>query len=249
MKVSCYRMSVFAGLALAIPAVSQAADWWGNAPTDRLTIAARDSEGHKKTIRVNLDNAATGPTGEQSVDLMWRGELLGRVSYQLGADPHSLPLNFTAVAGDLDTEFFISVPNRVFAAVNDAEGRADANVTVTDLNGDGASSMGMFGDQDFYRWDYNGTVPNGTLFSTQVSGPLDAAPNGFNTGGSITPVGSGFTPLGAPVSILSGRVHFTLSAFDRAEGTGLFQINALPTPGAFTLAGTSILCILRRRRS
>lgn len=231
-----------------VATTASAADWWGDAPSNRLTIGAKSSRG-RDVVRVNLDQALTGPTGEQTVTLRKGNRILGEVTFRLGAGPeHAMNLDFTATAGDRDTEFFIGVPNETFAAVSNAEARAQAQLIVTDVDGNGATATGMFGNADVYSWNYNGTVPNGVLFDTQVTGPIIVTPGATIGIDEQSPFDGVFVSVPEPVSALSGRAHFTLTAFDQAEGNGRFELRTIPAPGSFAMAAGAFALLLKRRR-
>jgi MYXO-CTERM domain-containing protein len=155
-------------------------------------------------------------------------------------------LNFSVSAGTLDTSFVISSPLLSFPTINQAEGRATAGVTVTDTDGNGATLSG--GRSPLYTSRYNGLVPGGTLFTNLIAGPVTAAAFDSATDSESFPGGGAFAPIAGPVSDMSARFAFTLSANDEASGTSSYEIREVPAPGAVALLGLGGLIAARRRR-
>lgn len=156
------------------------------------------------------------------------------------ADP-VVSIGFSVLAGAADTDFTISTALLSFPAINNAIGSASGSVTVTDVDGNGASIAGI-GGAPIFEWDYNGLVPTGTNFVTFVNGTAAGAFQSATDSANFGPV-----VIGGNVSDISGAVNFRLSANDRASGTGVFVVE-IPTPGAIGLASLAGLTALRRRR-
>jgi hypothetical protein len=154
-------------------------------------------------------------------------------------------LNFSVSAGSADTTFTISSPLLSFAAIDPASGRASAGVSITDTNGDGAT-ISPVGQPGLYTSQYNGAVPSGTLFADLLTGPVVAGAFDSNSASASSPGGGLFTAIGTPVSDMSARFHFSLTANDQASGTSTFEI--VPAPGAVTLLALGGLFAGRRRR-
>lgn len=154
-------------------------------------------------------------------------------------------LNFSVVAGSLDTTFTITSPLLSFAALDPATGRATAGVSVTDTDGNGAT-MSTDGDPSLYTSRYNGAVPGGTLFADLLDGPVTAPAFDSATDSESFPGGGLFAPIAGPVSDMSARFRFELTANDEASGTSSYEI--IPAPGAVALIGLGGLLAGRRRR-
>jgi MYXO-CTERM domain-containing protein len=154
-------------------------------------------------------------------------------------------VNFSVSAGSLMTAFTINSPLLSFATINSAVGRASAGVTATDTDGDGAT-VAAAGQPALYLSQYNGFVPSGTLFADLIAGPVSAPAFDSQTASGSSPGGGGFSPIADPVSDMSARFNFTLTANDEASGTSTYEI--IPTPGVIALLGLGGLVATRRRR-
>lgn len=154
-------------------------------------------------------------------------------------------VNFSVSAGSLMTSFTINSPLLSFGTIDNAVGRASAGVTVTDTDGDGAT-VAAAGQPALYLSQYNGFVPGGTLFADLISGPVMAAAFDSATANASSPGGGNFSPIGDPVSDMSARYRFTLTANDEASGTSTYEI--VPAPGTIALLGLGGLLAARRRR-
>lgn len=155
-------------------------------------------------------------------------------------------LNFSVSAGSLATTFTITSPLLSFPTLNPASGRATAGVTVTDTNGDGAT-MGADGQPSLYTAHYNGAVPGGTTFADLLGASVAAAAFDSATASASSPGGGLYAPIAGPVSDMSARFRFTLTANDEASGTSSYEI--IPAPGAVALMGVAGLFAGRRRRN
>lgn len=154
-------------------------------------------------------------------------------------------VNFSVSAGSLMTSFTINSPLLSFGTIDNAVGRATAGVTVTDTDGDGAT-LTAAGQPALYLAQYNGAVPGGTLFADLISGPVVAMAFDSASANASSPGGGDFAPIGDPVSDMSARYRFTLTANDEASGTSSFEI--IPAPGTIALLGMGGLLASRRRR-
>lgn len=170
--------------------------------------------------------------------------VIKRINMSLIQDP-VINLTFDVVA-DSQTDFVVTSTLLSFAAINPAIGRANANVTVTDLDGDGASITGLHSNGDIYWAAYNGMVESfgSTNFHTGISGastfnPFDSA----SASSSIPPWAS----ISGTVSDMSAQFRFRVSPNDLATGSSSYEI--IPTPGVLTLAGLGGLLAARRRRA
>jgi uncharacterized protein (TIGR03382 family) len=162
-------------------------------------------------------------------------------------DDPIVQLNFSVSAGTLNTTFTITSPLLSFAAISNAEGRASAGVTATDIDGNGATVMPA-NQPSLYTSRYNGAVPGGTLFADLIDGPVAAPAFDTNSASEDFPGGGLFTPVAGAVSDMSSRFRFSLTANDDASGTSTYEIRPIPAPGAVTLLGLGGLLAGRRRR-
>jgi hypothetical protein len=147
-------------------------------------------------------------------------------------------LNFQVLAGAQNTVFSVDSAVLSFAAISNSAGRASAAVSVTDLNGDGATytpqGAGAYGS--FYNGANN--------FQNLIGAPVVAAALSTATTNEAFP-GVGFSNIGTPLTDISSDWNFTLSAGDLASGTSEFEI--IPAPASAVL-GLVALTGLRRRR-
>ncbi|MGE3107012.1 MAG: hypothetical protein AB7G11_04250 [Phycisphaerales bacterium] len=160
-------------------------------------------------------------------------------------DPE-VALNFSIMAGSLETAFTISSALVSFASINGAVGQASAGITATDLDGDGVT-LSPTNPAGMYIAQYNGIAPTGTTFRGFFSAPVSApTPFGSTSFSSDYPGGGGFAPIPGDVSDISSRFTFTLSANDIASGTSIFTV--VPAPASASLIAFAGVLARRRRR-
>ncbi|PHQ80437.1 MAG: hypothetical protein COB69_06005 [Phycisphaera sp.] len=151
---------------------------------------------------------------------------------------HSVALNFQVVAGMSNTVFSVDSAVLSFAALSNSLGRATAAVTLTDLNGDGATytpaAVGAY--SAFYN--------TGTNFQDLITSPVTAAANSTTITDDVFPA-TGFANIGTTLTDIEASWNFTLSAGDLAAGTSNFEV--IPAPASAVL-GLVALAGLRRRR-
>lgn len=166
---------------------------------------------------------------------------------KMNADPQ-VTVNFSVNATALATHFAITTGVLTFpSGINSgAIGRAQAGITITDNDGDGASATGGFGGFG-YRANINGTIPVGTQFSKLLQGPLVVAPDDTQTFDDNTAGYPGYIPIAGTVNSMQAKFDFTLSPNDSASGTSFYEI--LPAPGSLSLLAGAALVGGRRRRS
>lgn len=165
---------------------------------------------------------------------------------ELHNDPQ-VNFGFAVTAGAVDAEFSMYSALVSFPTINSPEGRASVAYSVTDNNFDGATLTGVDPDTHqpakSYRAQYN-TFPNGTAFTDLIDG-LSATPGSSAGTSAEDPIGVGnYTPIGVPVSNISARVAFTLTAGDFASGTSTFEV--IPEPASLLLLVASFGLIRRR---
>ena len=184
----------------------------------------------------NLRNA-----GGQTIATLTTGSL------RVHEDP-DVALNFSVMAGSLDTAFTISSALVSFAAISNVQGYASAGITASDLNGDGVMVVPA-GADGMYQSQYNGMVPTGTTFQNffpaQVSDPTPGSTVSFS---SEFPGGGAYVPIAGTLTDISSRFTFTLSGNDIASGTSIFRVVEIPAPSSLALLGLGGLVIGRRRR-
>ncbi|HZW09425.1 MAG TPA: hypothetical protein VFF69_05930 [Phycisphaerales bacterium] len=168
---------------------------------------------------------------------------LSRASVNIFADP-VINMNFNVQAANQNTVFTVSSGLLSFPTINGAVGAASAGVTVTDVNGDGAT-LAPDGSE-IYRAHYNGQIPGGTLFTTLLESPVSAGAFQSASATDEYPGGGNFVAIGDPVTSMSARWSFTVSAFDMASGSSTFIV--VPAPAGAAVLGLAGLAIARRRR-
>lgn len=168
---------------------------------------------------------------------------VGAGSPELGPpNPNQINLNFAVQAGATDTTFTIDSTQLFFGPFSNAQGRATAAFTVTDLNSNGAMLTGQGPNSGSYMAQYNGFVPTGSTFAEGINSII--APSGSNFGTLNMPAGPGFVGIAGSVGDMSSRVHFTLSARDFASGTSNYEIIPEPATLGLLLMGFGLI---RRR--
>lgn len=174
------------------------------------------------------------------------GELLAtlsRASVTVFADP-VINMNFNVQASNQNTIFSVESGLLSFPEIQGAMGAASAGVTVTDVNGNGAT-LSPDGPS-MYLAHYNGEIPNGTLFTPLLTNPLSAGAFQSNATSEEYPGGGNYAAIGDPVVSMSAAWTFTLTALDLASGTSTFVI--ILSPAGAVLLGLAGLAASRRRR-
>lgn len=168
---------------------------------------------------------------------------LTNASVTVLADP-VINLNFAVQAASSDTTFTITSGLLSFPEIDGAIGAASAGVTVTDVDGNGAT-LSPDGSS-MYHAHYNGDWPAGTVFADLLGGSVTAG--AFQTGADDEefPGGGGFTNVGDDIVSMSSAWTFTLSAMDLASGSSTFVI--VPAPASLAALGIAGLAAARRRR-
>ena len=243
------RVAMCAGALVAASAVAQA-----GITDPGLVITASNANG-SGTYQVFLSNGSWTTTNSPNDTWSWQSPVGGydifddnfnvvahvdNMYCNMVADPQ-ITVNFSVNSTSLATHFTISSGILSFGAINPAQGRATAGITITDNDGDGSSLTGGFGGGKAYHTDYN----SGSTFGNFVSGfgaPADdSATNSESSAGY-----PGYIGIGGAVTDMSAAFDFTLSANDSASGTSFYEI--IPGPAAVGLFGVAGLVGVGRRR-
>ena len=168
---------------------------------------------------------------------------LSNASVSIFADP-IVSINFNVQATNQNTIFTVDSGLLSFATINGAVGAASAGVSVTDVNGDGAT-LSTEGST-MYSSQYNGLYPNGTTFADLINTSVSAGAFQTSAASADFPGGGNFASIGVPVDSMSAAWHFSLSPLDVASGTSTFVV--VPTPSGVALLGMGGLVAFRRRR-
>jgi hypothetical protein len=158
------------------------------------------------------------------------------------ADPQ-IALNFVVSAGAANTHFTITSATLGFPALNPAEGRASAGITVTDNTGDGTSLTGNIDGGKSYRAMYDG----GTVFADLVNDDSTSVGFGTITSSEANPA-SGFAPIAGGLDSMASEFGFTIPAGDSASGTSIF-VTQIPEPSSLVMILFGCLLLARGVRS
>ncbi|MCW5777277.1 MAG: PEP-CTERM sorting domain-containing protein [Phycisphaeraceae bacterium] len=184
---------------------------------------------------------------DHAVDIYSQGgsllATLGTASVTFIADP-VIMLNFNVQANQQNTLFSVGSGLLNFPMINSPVGAASAAVTITDVNGNGATFTPDAAGAHLSH--YNGEVPNGTQFASLLTSGFSVGAFSSDTRSDEYPGGGQYAPIGVGVFDMSSRWSFTLSAFDLASGTSVYVI--IPAPGSLGLLGLGGLLAIRRRR-
>lgn len=225
--------------------------------TDPYIFVRATNDSGMGTLTIPVADATPGPNGSFTfsllapVDIMDGPNVIATITQLnstvrpiLGGQPHTITLSFTFLAGSSMTRFEVDSTLMTFDEDLLSEAaRATAGISITDSDGDGASSMGNLPGGAHYTTRYNGQP--GTTFANLLTGAYMAGSGQSMTADDRSP-GSGFTDLGGNVDDMSARWDFSLSANDQVGVTSSFFI--IPTPGAIALVGLAGLTMARRSR-
>lgn len=167
----------------------------------------------------------TGQDPDSFIPIGDTGAVLRWLIIEIDPDP-VVNLHFSVQAGPTPTRFTKTSSLLSFAEIPDARARASAGITVTDVDGDGASVVGQMPGDKVYSANYNVT----TNFAYLISGPVAAGQYATVTASEA----KNWTPIGSASSMIAS-FDFVLSPNDIASGTSVFVVEAVPEPGA--LAG------------
>lgn len=130
-----------------------------------------------------------------------------------------------------------------------AQGRASASLTVTDLDGDGATLSAGIDDEFSYAAQVNptdGDATSGTNFASLLTS-VSATPFDSNTINEDFADGGLFADVNTEVSAISSYYQFALTAGDSASGTSVFVV--VPEPATLALLIGGLGSLFMRRRS
>ena len=146
-------------------------------------------------------------------------------------------INFNVTAA---SEVTVSVSSATvsFSALNNPPASAEAEVTLTDNNGNGAAMIETInGNAGLFRAIYNGSTQYAALLGDSSIG-----------GGSVTFSEDTSGPIAGSVTSIAARFDFKLSAGDSASGSGRFVVVPEPSFAIFLLSSCATLAAARRRR-
>lgn len=166
-------------------------------------------------------------------------------------DPQ-VTVNFNVFSGALNTTFTVTSATVSFAGISNAQGRASAAFSATDLDDDGVTLSGLINDGmgnfSAYNSRFNGAYPLGTTFKNLLTGAFTNPTPGITITSSEDYPGVGtYVPIAGTLTDISARFKFTLSANDIASGTSVFEVIPVPAPGTLALLGLGGLAAARRR--
>ncbi len=163
---------------------------------------------------------------------------LENLTLKIDSDPE-VGIEFGLRAGSLATTYSVLSEIVVFDPLVNPTAYASAGVTLTDRYSDGASILGLFGNNKVHQARYNST----SVFANLV--------NGFSiVGGTLTnseakpPVGN--ETIFDTLTSIESEFWFKLSARDSASGTSTFVV--VPEPATICLMGIAGLAFLRKQK-
>lgn len=163
--------------------------------------------------------------------------LLGTVNLlevELIGDPVAT-VTFDVTAASSDVTVTISSAVVTFDTLTDPDASAEAEVTLTDNNADGASLLAFAPNSGLFQAVYNGSTTHAELLSNTIIG----------SGNTITIGSSPTSTIAGNVSSIQSKMSFNLSAFDNAAGFGSFTV--VPEPTSLALLSLGGLLLARRR--
>lgn len=162
---------------------------------------------------------------------------LGQATLFLRPDPQ-IGMGFSLTSGDAETQITISSAMLSFApGIGSAVGSASAAITLTDVQGNGATLTGTGPGASAYSAHYNGAAPGGTVFASGLPG--------LSTGGSDDDNFDALNlAIGPIVDNMSAQYSFSMSANDQASGTSTYTVT--PEPSSLALLALAALAARRR---
>ncbi len=216
---------------------------------DLVTITMTDAHGHSASKGIanpfeKLPPQANVPERVQEriaerFELKHGNTVLGWVD-SLGVDLDGDPvagINFSLTAGGSDVTVTVTSATVAFAALMNPAASAEAEVTLTDLGGGGATISTLSGNSGLFKAIYNGTQEYGSLLSTSAVG-----------GGSVNFSQDISGPIAGSVSSIQAQFAFKLTAGDSAQGSGTFTVVPEPTLIGLALCGCLTLLVTRKGR-
>jgi hypothetical protein len=149
-------------------------------------------------------------------------------------------LRFSVEAGSGDTTFTINSSVVGFTPMTDPNAVASSSLTLTDVDGNGATLTGLEAGDKAYRAIYNGGASWAYLNPTySVTEPF-----GGDVESNRQPI-SGLQPVVDTLTSIQSEYMFTLSANDLASGTSTFNLAApvVPEPLSFVAVLTGLVGI------
>jgi len=226
-----------------------------------LTVVAQNADG-QGSYNLAIEG---GPRGEPWCTLAWTGTFdivdpsnpgvvigtLKELALSYDADP-AINLHFSVVAGGSTTTFTITsalqaVNPPIPAAV--ARGRATSAFSVTDGPlGGGATLAGLEPGGGAYIAQYNGFVPGGATFASQIQQITFIPPDRSRSDSVNDPDAdpTHYRAVGATVNDISAEIKFTLTPRDLASGSTTYEI--MPEPAGLMLLAAGAAGLRWRRR-
>ena len=150
-------------------------------------------------------------------------------------------LGFAVTANSTDTVFTISSDVVNFSSLTNPDAVATARIGVTDSDNNGVDLTGAYTSGKSYQALYN---MGPSVWAELIDG-VSAGAGDSNSINARQPL-SGFGSISGSVTSIRSEFHFTLSAYDQADGTSAFGV-IIPEPTTAILFGLGFMATLLRR--
>jgi len=215
-----------------------------------ILIAAEMSGGGESSTFVWGFPQPVSPSGSWSwslpmpIEAYSGGLLLGTIdalTLTVDGDP-GVSLAFAVTAGPGGLNFTWSGGPVAVPTYTNPIAYASAGITLTDLDSNGASLIGLYPGSKAYEAVYNTTVGWAYLLDNLTAGVDETAVR------SGRQPASGRQTIFDTLTSIQSQFKFSLSANDQASGTSRFDVQPIPEPASALLLLSGLAVFLRRRK-